>query len=217
MRLWTEHTAHSWSEWRDAHHPLETRGCVSSPMSFPFFTHDWIPIQLTNKICRWCNNNCWPDLYRGMRWSILSSSGPGVLELLTWVSNTSSLVNLRWLLFPKRSWNWPSFPRNFYWRECPPQLCGMPVVPMQSMKACWAVFINGLMKTVQHVVRYTSRLRKKECSITAALTHLGHSLFEPLLSLRLFRITESRLKNIILQRAVASITPLQTMQTDNNW
>lgn len=105
MRLWTEHTAHSWSDWGDAHRP---------PSS---------------------------------------------------------------------------------WSQGPPRVV--------SQSQCRSPF--------SPMIAWLSRLRKKECSITADLTHLGHSLFEPLLSGRLFRITESRLKNIIFHRAVAS----RLMITDN--
>lgn len=105
MRLWTEHTAHSWSDWGDAHRP---------PSS---------------------------------------------------------------------------------WSQGPPRVV--------SQSQCRSPF--------SPMIAWLSRLRKKECSITTDLTHLGHSLFEPLLSGRLFRITESRLKNIIFRRAVAS----RLMITDN--
>lgn len=155
------------------HHPLETRDpprVVSSPMSFPFFTHDCMILSPFTHPTHEKNMQMMQQqlltrshhLHRGMRWSILSSSGPEHLkdqgddnslwesresrekvvervfgvtlgEQLTWVSNTLST----WgdFFFPKGSRNWPGFPRNVCWREHSLQLLNCVVCQLYRCRA----------------------------------------------------------------------------------
>lgn len=211
----TQPTAGLSGETHIIHHPLETRdppGLCLKPSVVSLF-HPWLhphsATQLTNKICRWCNNSCWPDRIICIEaWGeascphlVLSTSkikemitdfgragrparalihvfeevvervwffGVTLTELLTWVSNTSSLVNLRWLLFPKGSWNCSSFPPKLLLENHREHPVVPPPVP--GDEDCSARCGN------EATSRYTSCLRKKECSITADLAHLDHSL-----------------------------------------